>query len=290
MPNLHACLAALAALASVTPPAIAQQSEIDKDLYEVTVPQLESLYAAHKYTVTQVVQWHLARIHRYNGVYRAVETIMEKDALVQAAQEDAEARLLFVIPVALVLIVILLYVNFRSGVDVLIVLSNVLVLCLGGIWALLLTNTNFSVSAAVGFISIFGVGIMDGLILVSSFHHLRLHGKQTAEWGRRAIALTASGSWARRMAEAQCAYGLGYAGRAEDAFALLAHYATEERGETGTAASTQLPSVRGWLHLLDGRLAAARADLSSVTSAALQFGILNTAAVQNARRRKCPRG
>ena len=88
---------------------------------------------------------------------------------------------MYVIPVALVLIVILLYINFRSAVDVLIVLFNVLVLCLGGIWALLLTNTNFSVSAAVGFISIFGVGIMDGLILVSSFHHLRLLGKGLEE-------------------------------------------------------------------------------------------------------------
>ena len=91
--------------------------------------------------------------------------------------QDGEARLMYVIPVALVLIVILLYINFRSLVDVLIVLSNVLELCLGGFWALLLTNTNFSVSAAVGFISIFGVAIMDGLILVSSFHHLRLLGR-----------------------------------------------------------------------------------------------------------------
>jgi amidase len=94
MRKLHACLAVLAAFASVTTQA--QQSEIDRsamdrDLYEVTVPQLESLYAAHKYTVTQVVQWHLARIHRYNGIYRAVETILEKDALAQAAKEDAEA-------------------------------------------------------------------------------------------------------------------------------------------------------------------------------------------------------
>ncbi len=95
--------------------------------------------------------------------------------------QDAEARLMYVIPVALLLIVILLYINFRSAIDVMIVLSNVLVLCLGGIWALLLTNTNFSVSAAVGFISIFGVGIMDGLILVSSFHHLRLQGKGLEE-------------------------------------------------------------------------------------------------------------
>src|ERR1700761_6342028 len=96
MPKLTACLAVLAVFAAVTSPAIAQQSEIDRsamdrDLYEVTVPQLESLYAAHKYTVTQVVQWHLARIHRYNGIYRAVETILEKDALAQAAKEDAEA-------------------------------------------------------------------------------------------------------------------------------------------------------------------------------------------------------
>jgi heavy metal efflux system protein len=95
--------------------------------------------------------------------------------------KDAEERLLVVIPLALAMIVVLLYINFKSMVDVLIVLSNVVVLCLGGIWALLLTNTNFSVSAAVGFISIFGVGIMDGLILVSSFHHLRLEGKPIEE-------------------------------------------------------------------------------------------------------------
>ena len=95
--------------------------------------------------------------------------------------QDAEERLMVVIPLALVLILILLYINFQSMVDVLIVLSNVIALSLGGIWAPLLTNTNFSVSAAVGFISIFGVGIMDGLILVSSFHHLRLQGKPLEE-------------------------------------------------------------------------------------------------------------
>lgn len=66
-------------------------AQINKDLFEVTVPKLESLYAAHKYTVTQVVEWHLARIHRYNGIYRAIETVMEQDALAQAAKEDAEA-------------------------------------------------------------------------------------------------------------------------------------------------------------------------------------------------------
>jgi Asp-tRNA(Asn)/Glu-tRNA(Gln) amidotransferase A subunit family amidase len=57
----------------------------------VTVPQLQALYARHKYSVTEVVQWHLARIHRYNGIYRAVETVMDAEALAAAAREDADA-------------------------------------------------------------------------------------------------------------------------------------------------------------------------------------------------------
>lgn len=68
--------------------------QMDRDLLEVTVPQLEALYAAHRYTVTQVVQWYLARIGRYNGIYRAVQTLNDKaaqEALTLAAREDAEA-------------------------------------------------------------------------------------------------------------------------------------------------------------------------------------------------------
>jgi Asp-tRNA(Asn)/Glu-tRNA(Gln) amidotransferase A subunit family amidase len=44
----------------------------------------------HKYTVTQVVQWHLARIDRYNGIYRAIERVTRSEALAAAAREDAE--------------------------------------------------------------------------------------------------------------------------------------------------------------------------------------------------------
>ena len=66
-------------------------ADMDRDLLEVTVPKLQGYYAAHKYTVTQVVQWHLARIHRYDGIYRSLETVMEADALAAAAREDAEA-------------------------------------------------------------------------------------------------------------------------------------------------------------------------------------------------------
>src|ERR1700683_1101464 len=71
-------------------PAVPAAAQIDRDLLEVTIPQLQQLYAERKYTVTQVVQWHLARIHRYNGIYRAIETLMESAALATAAREDQE--------------------------------------------------------------------------------------------------------------------------------------------------------------------------------------------------------
>src|ERR1700691_2798153 len=71
--------------------AVAASVAIDRDLMEVPVPQVQRYYAEHRYTVTQVVQWHLARVHRYNGIYRAVETSLERTALETAAREDAEA-------------------------------------------------------------------------------------------------------------------------------------------------------------------------------------------------------
>ena len=90
--------------------------------------------------------------------------------------EEAEAKLMKIVPASLVLIFMLLYMAFNSVIDACLVLVNVVALSLGGVWALYLTDTNFSVSAAVGFISIFGVGIMDGLLLVSYFNDMRAHG------------------------------------------------------------------------------------------------------------------
>lgn len=65
---------------------------MDHDLMEVTVDRLHDLYRQHRYTVTQVVQWHLDRIARYDGIYRAVQTVNAKAALIDAAREDAEAK------------------------------------------------------------------------------------------------------------------------------------------------------------------------------------------------------
>ena len=59
---------------------------------EITIPQLEQLYADHKYTVTEVVRWYMARIEKYNGIYRAVQNLDLPGALATAAREDAEAK------------------------------------------------------------------------------------------------------------------------------------------------------------------------------------------------------
>ena len=90
--------------------------------------------------------------------------------------EDAKSRLLWIIPLSLGLIFILLYSAFRSFLDAIVVLSNVFDVAVGGIWALYLTGTTFSVSAAVGFVSLFGIAIMEGLLLISYFNALRIQG------------------------------------------------------------------------------------------------------------------
>jgi cobalt-zinc-cadmium resistance protein CzcA len=90
---------------------------------------------------------------------------------------EAEHRLMFIIPLSLGMVFVLLYLAFHNFLDALLVFSNVLEISMGGVWALLLTGTNFSISAAVGFISIFGVGIMDGLLLISYFNQMRLQGR-----------------------------------------------------------------------------------------------------------------
>src|ERR1017187_4217811 len=71
--------------------ALLPAQSIDHDLLEVTIPQLEKMYAAHWYTVTEVVRWYTARIAKYDGIYRAVETVDLQGALATAAREDADA-------------------------------------------------------------------------------------------------------------------------------------------------------------------------------------------------------
>src|SRR6202044_1116066 len=77
--------------AQATTPSVSTEDAMSRDLLEVSIPELEQMYSSHKYTVTEVVQWYLARIAKYNGIYRAVQTVDKEGALAAAAREDAEA-------------------------------------------------------------------------------------------------------------------------------------------------------------------------------------------------------
>jgi cobalt-zinc-cadmium resistance protein CzcA len=80
---------------------------------------------------------------------------------------EAKKRLAFIVPLSLILILMLLYSLFNSVRDSLLALSGIPFAVCGGILGLLIADLNFSVSAAIGFISLFGVAAMDGILLVS---------------------------------------------------------------------------------------------------------------------------
>ena len=86
--------------------------------------------------------------------------------------QAANRRFAIVVPFALLLIAGVLYGATQSLIDTFIIMAQIPVACLGGVLALIITGTPFSVSAGVGFISIFGIAVMDGILL--SFYIRRL--------------------------------------------------------------------------------------------------------------------
>ncbi len=93
-------------------------------------------------------------------------------------QQRASKRLAQVVPLSLMLIFLILFVLFGNARDAGLVLVNVPFAIIGGIAALLITHTNFSISAGIGFIALFGICIQNGVILISVFknniHHKKL--------------------------------------------------------------------------------------------------------------------
>lgn len=90
--------------------------------------------------------------------------------------QEALKRLMVVVPAALALILVLLYVQFNSLRETLLVFGIVPLSITGGVVALWLAGLNFSVPAAIGFLALFGITVMEGIILLSHFNHLRLEG------------------------------------------------------------------------------------------------------------------
>jgi cobalt-zinc-cadmium resistance protein CzcA len=90
--------------------------------------------------------------------------------------ERAKARLLIVVPLALGLIFLLLFLTFRSVRYALLIFTAIPLSAIGGIWALYLRGMPFSISAGVGFIALFGVAVLNGIVLVAYFNQLKKEG------------------------------------------------------------------------------------------------------------------
>jgi cobalt-zinc-cadmium resistance protein CzcA len=84
--------------------------------------------------------------------------------------QEALGRLSVAVPLAIALICVLLFINFGSAVDVLLAASVIPMAMIGGVFALALTGTPFSVSAAIGFVALFGIAAMDGIIVLSYYN------------------------------------------------------------------------------------------------------------------------
>ncbi|MEI6172162.1 MAG: CusA/CzcA family heavy metal efflux RND transporter [Bacteroidota bacterium] len=90
--------------------------------------------------------------------------------------EAARNRLAVAVPVALLLIFVLLYFAFHSAKQTFIIFTAVPMSAIGGVFALWMRDMNFSISAGVGFIALFGVAVLNGIVLISEFNRLEKEG------------------------------------------------------------------------------------------------------------------
>jgi cobalt-zinc-cadmium resistance protein CzcA len=90
--------------------------------------------------------------------------------------EKAQARLAIAIPAALFLIFMLLYFTFKSPRQALLIFTAIPMAAIGGVFALLLRGMPFSISAGVGFIALFGVAVLNGIVLIAEFNRLKQDG------------------------------------------------------------------------------------------------------------------
>jgi len=92
------------------------------------------------------------------------------------SEKRAEARLLLIVPLTILVIYIILYTMFKSVKWALLILTNVAMARIGGLVALLVTGTHFSVSSGVGFLALFGVSVQTGVIMLEYINQLRTRG------------------------------------------------------------------------------------------------------------------
>jgi heavy metal efflux system protein len=97
------------------------------------------------------------------------------------SQKRSSRRLALVLPITILLIFLLLYIMFHSGKWATLILVNVSMAPLGGLLALFLSHTNFSVSSGVGFLALFGVSVQVGVIMLEYINQMRVRGHSIEE-------------------------------------------------------------------------------------------------------------
>jgi cobalt-zinc-cadmium resistance protein CzcA len=112
--------------------------------------------------------------------------------------QSASQRLMIVVPAALTLIFVLLYFDFQAGLPALLIFLNIPLAATGGILALLVRGMPFSISAGVGFIALFGIAVLNGIVLLTYIRELRQKGlpieaavEQGAQTRLRPVLMTA---------------------------------------------------------------------------------------------------
>jgi cobalt-zinc-cadmium resistance protein CzcA len=93
------------------------------------------------------------------------------------SEKRAEARLLIIVPLTVLVIFLILYTMFRSAKWAALILATVAMASVGGLLALLVTGTHFSVSSGVGFLALFGVSVQTGVIMLEYINQLRAKGR-----------------------------------------------------------------------------------------------------------------
>jgi cobalt-zinc-cadmium resistance protein CzcA len=97
------------------------------------------------------------------------------------SEKRAQARLLVIVPLTILVIFLILYTMFRSSKWAALILATVAMGSFGGLLALLVTGTHFSVSSGVGFLALFGVSVQTGVIMLEYINQLRVLGRPIVE-------------------------------------------------------------------------------------------------------------
>ncbi|MES2851201.1 MAG: CusA/CzcA family heavy metal efflux RND transporter, partial [Bacteroidota bacterium] len=90
--------------------------------------------------------------------------------------QKASARLMIVVPLALLLIFFMLYLTFHSFKDATLIFTAIPMSAIGGVFALLIMGMPFSISAGIGFVALFGVAVLNGIVLIGTFNQLKKDG------------------------------------------------------------------------------------------------------------------